>query len=373
MKVVVAIDSFKGCMTSLEAGRAAAEGVLQACPDAETDIIETADGGEGTMSALAAAFAAVPVKCRVTDPLGRPFTAAYFISPCGTALVEVAAASGLGLLKDDERNPAKTSSYGTGMLIAHALKAGAKRLIIGLGGSATVDGGTGLLAALGAVFGDGDGRVFVPCGGADMGRIASVTLPAFPRGVNLTIAADVDNPLCGPQGAARVFGPQKGASPSDVERLEAGMTRWAALLGAAASLPGAGAAGGIGAALAAWSGAQIVRGIETVLDAVGFDRRIVGADLVITGEGRLDSQTLMGKAPAGVLRRCVAAGVPCAVLGGSVDPEAHLADSGFSAVAAIAPESTSLAERMNPAVAARNLRLAARELTRRSISRNGGC
>ncbi len=329
VRILIAIDSFKGSLSSREAADALAAGLLEADPHFETESVEIADGGEGTLEALASAGVLVPVD--TSDPLCRPCRAAYLRCADGDrAVVELARASGLTLLSAMERDPLVTTTYGTGVLVRAAIDAGARRVILAVGGSATNDGGTGICAALGVVFRDDRGREVTPCGGA-LSRIRSVDfdgVPAHVRAAEIIVATDVRNVLCGPEGAAHVYAPQKGASEDAVGILDEGLGALANVLSRhcgrdIASLPGTGAAGGVGAGLAALFNARIVPGFETIADLMGLDRLIARADLVVTGEGKVDAQTLHGKAPLGVARLAHRAGVPVLVVGGAIEPEAE--------------------------------------------------
>jgi glycerate kinase len=319
MKVILAPDSFKGCLTAREAADALADGLHRAAPSCAVASVPVADGGEGFCEAIFTAKGGKWVQADTVDPLGRPLRARYAL--CGdTAVIETAAASGLPLLRPEERHPLLTSSYGTGLLIRDALQRGCRKLLIGLGGSATHDAGTGLLTALGFRFLDASGKELAGCG-ASLGRIAQIdrsnVLPALAQ-KQIVAACDVDTPFCGTGGAAETFAPQKGATPEEVRLLDAGTQAFAALIGEGVLVPGAGAAGGIGGALHALLGARLESGIDLVLDAAGFDTLLAGADLVITGEGRLDGQTVRGKAAAGILRRAQQLGVPVAAVCGRV-------------------------------------------------------
>lgn len=357
MKIVVACDSFKGCLSSSEAGDAAALGIRSSRPDADVVVIPVGDGGEGTMAAIAAASGACAVSCRASGPLGQPLTAEYFITPSNTALIETASASGLGLVNMEDRNPLVTTTCGTGELISDALARGCRDFIIGFGGSATCDGGAGLLAALGARFFDEDGCEFTPCGGESLIRIKSIDLSRFNEkvaGARFTLALDVSNILCGPTGAAAVFAPQKGADAASVTILERALEHWSAITGAkAARTPGAGAAGGAASAFMAFTQCVPRRGIDLVLGFSHFDDKIRGASLIITGEGRVDRQTLMGKAPYGILK--ASRDIPVVVIGGEVDDRELLLAAGFAEALAIAPGSEPLSERLDPTNARINI------------------
>jgi glycerate kinase len=323
--VVVAPAPFKGALAAAEAARAVAAGVRLAVPGVETRAVPVADGGEGTLDALVAAAGGRRRGAAVSDPLGRPVEAGLGELPGGVAVVELAQASGYERLAQAERDPERTGTWGTGELIRAALDLGASRIVVGLGGSATTDGGLGLARALGILALDAAGAP-VEGRGADMARVASLDLsgrdPRLER-VAIRVACDVDNPFHGPRGAARVFGPQKGASPEAVERLDAGLANLAGVVRRATgvdlqAVPGAGAAGGAAGALHALLGAELTPGAPLVLDAVRFRERLEGAGLCITGEGRLDETSLAGKAPAAVAAACREAGVPCVALCGEV-------------------------------------------------------
>lgn len=326
MKIVIAPDSFKGSLSARQAVSAMTAGVRRVFSAADIVGIPVADGGEGTVDALLAACGGRTVRVPAHDPLGRDICAAYGLLPDGTAVVETAAASGLTLLRPEERDALHASSFGTGELIRHALAGGAHRLILGLGGSATTDGGMGLARALGISFLDADGAV-LPDGGAALLRLDRIDRRAImpeAEKCEFIIAGDVRNPLTGEAGAAAVFAPQKGADRAQVQLLEAALSRYAAVLARqlesdAAQREGAGAAGGIGCAMRALFGAVMRSGIDLVLDAAGFDAAVADADLVLTGEGQLDAQSACGKVPAGVARRAKALrSIPVIAIGGAI-------------------------------------------------------
>jgi glycerate kinase len=331
MKVIVAPDSFKGTLTAREAALAMAAGVRQAHPDAEIVLIPLADGGEGTMETLVVATGGETVTRTVMGPLGEPVQASFGLIGEGrrTAVIEMAQASGLGLVPVERRDPRVTTTYGVGELMRAAAQSGAHEILIGLGGSATNDGGAGAMQALGVRFLDTDGRE-LEHGGAALARLASIDLTGFDfpkERVLIRVASDVRNPLIGPEGASAVYGPQKGATPEMVLELDRALAKYAAVLKRdlgcdVADLPGAGAAGGLGAALAAFLGATSQSGIDVVMDTVDFESKARGAYWVLTGEGYLDSQTLSGKLIAGLLARCRTVGVPVMAFGGGVDRSA---------------------------------------------------
>jgi glycerate kinase len=339
VRIVIAPDSFKGSLAAADAAEAVARGLLRERPDAEVLLRPMADGGEGTVAAaLRAGYE--PRTVTVTGPDGRPVEAEFAVDGT-TAVVEMAAAAGLGLLR--ELAPTTATTRGVGELLLAALDAGATRVVIGLGGSATTDGGAGLLQALGVRLLDADGSD-VPPGGAGLARLDRIDAGARdPRldGLEVQVATDVDNPLTGPTGAAAVYGPQKGATPEQVAELDAALGRFAAVvrrdLGVELEgLPAMGAAGGTTAGIAAVLTSSVGSGAELVADLVGLDEALAGADLVVTGEGSLDSQTLRGKAPAVVLARARAAGVPCVGLAGRVQlDDDELREAGFAGAGAL--------------------------------------
>lgn len=320
-------------MTALEAADAMAAGIRHVHPETEIVRLPLADGGEGTVGALVAATAGEIRTALVTGPLGEMVEAQWgLLGPSGeTAVVEMAEAAGLPLVPPAERDVKQATTYGVGELLLAAVQSSATHVVVGLGGSATNDGGAGALQALGVRFFDAAGALLPQkLGGSDLLRLASMDTTGlrFPVGtVTVTIASDVTNPLLGPNGASAVYGPQKGASTGDVALLDAALANYAAVLKRdggkdVATLPGAGAAGGLRAGLMAVLDAQVQSGIDLVLDTAGFDEKLAGADWVWTGEGHIDAQTLQGKAISGVLRRCRQFGVPVLAFGGSVDSNA---------------------------------------------------
>lgn len=331
MKNIILIpDSFKGTMSSAQVCDLMAQAIRPGFPQARLVTIPVADGGEGSVDAFLSAMGGEKIACPVQGPYGKPVEAFY--GRIGdTAVIEMAAAAGLPLVGEDRR-VADTTTYGVGQLMHAAIDAGAKKLIVGLGGSATNDGGCGAAAALGMRFYDSAGRRFVPVGGT-LARIDSISaehLYTKGRKIEIVTMCDIDNPLCGAQGAAAVFGPQKGADAETITLLDEGLAHLAALakrdLGAdVLHLPGAGAAGGMGGGMVAFFGSALQMGIETVLDAVGFDALLADAGLVLTGEGRLDSQSLRGKVVVGVARRARKQGVPVFAVVGDVAQGAEAA------------------------------------------------
>ncbi len=365
-KIVIASDSFKGSLTSSEVADAVSEGVRRHHPSAEIIRINVADGGEGTTAAILDSTEGELVTLEVSDPLGRKIEASYGLIDHGrTAVIEIAAASGLTLLSHSERNPMYTSTFGTGEMIADALKRGCRKFMIGLGGSATNDGGMGMLTALGYEFYDKEGRRLDACG-ASLGKISTFDGSAAVQKLDeseFIIACDVNNPLYGHNGAACVFGPQKGADGSMVVNLDNGLRNLSEIikikLGKDVSyIPGAGAAGGLGGAFIAFMNARLVPGIEMVLDAIKFDDLVHGADLVITGEGRIDRQTPMGKVPYGVLKRAKNMGIKTIVLGGSIEECAETRSMGFDALIQITPAGMPIETAMQPEIAKSNIKQA---------------
>ena len=369
MRYLCAPDSFKESLTAAEAARAMAEGIRRGDPDAEIRCLPMADGGEGTARALADATGGTMLTAGAHDPLGRPVQAGFALLGDGrTAVVETAAASGLALLRPSERDPKATTSYGTGELIRAALDAGAETIIVGLGGSATNDAGCGLLQALGVRLLDHDGRDVRP-GGAALAEVERVDLSGLDRrlgDVHVIAACDVTNPLTGPEGASAVFGPQKGATAQMIDRLDSGLRHYARIIARdldidVLSLEGGGAAGGMGAALYAFCGAQLRPGIEIVTDALQLAERVADADLVITGVGRIDSQTIHGKVPVGVARVAKRFNVPVIGIAGSLTADVgvvhqHGLDAVFSVLYTICTLDEALAN------AAANLRMTARNV-----------
>lgn len=329
MKITIASDSFKGSKTSRQAAALIEEGAKRVFPAAEYLKIPIADGGEGTVEALVGGLNGTLKLVECTDPLGRPVQASY-----GTigdkAVIEMAASSGLTLLAENERDPRVTSTYGTGQLILAAMEAGCRDITVGIGGSATNDGGTGMAAALGFRFLDAAGKPLPPGGAAlaDLAQIDHSAVHPQLRDTRFHVACDVDNPLLGKQGASHIYGPQKGASPQTVDELNAALTRLADITEAwkgreMRTIPGAGAAGGLGFGLIAFCDAQQKSGIDTILDIVDFNRRIEGSSLVITGEGRIDGQSLRGKVPIGVAARCRPAEIPVLAVVGAIGPDSR--------------------------------------------------
>lgn len=372
-KIVIACDSFKGSLTSEEAGFFAARGIKRILPEAEVGIIPIADGGEGTLDVLARGGRGEKVSCTVSDPLGRDITSSYIIIG-GKAVIEVAEACGLTLLSPEERDPRFTTSRGVGQLIIDAMNRGCTEILVGLGGSAINDGGTGMLRAFGFRFLDEKGEP-IEEGGLALSRLASIESRGEVerlKKVKFTVAVDVSNPLTGPLGASLVFSRQKGADETTAVSLDKAMENFAGVtteyFGEDLSrTAGAGAAGGLGYAFRAFLDAETVAGIDMILDTVDFDAEISDADLVITGEGKMDSQTLGGKAPVGVLKRCLRANIPVVAICGGVQPEAkeNLIKAGFKDIIAVTPEGTPLEEAMRHSEASRNVELAGEKIARK--------
>ena len=357
MKLVIAPDSFKESLSARAVAEAIAAGWARVYPDAELQLCPMADGGEGTVDALLSATGGKLQQTRVSGPLGDPVEAHWGLLPDAQAIIEMAEASGLHRVEPGRRDVLAASSHGTGELIRAALDAGVRRIVLGLGGSATNDGGAGLLAALGVRFLDREGQE-LPLGGAALARLSQIDLTGLDTRlaqVEVMVAADVDNPLCGPRGASAVFGPQKGASPEQVAQLDEALGHYADVMAATLGedlrdFPGVGAAGGLGFAARAVLRAGFRPGVELVAELSGLVQAMQGADLVITGEGRLDGQSLHGKTPVGVARIARAAGVPVIALAGSLgDGYQRLYAEGIGAAFSLAPGPLSLEQAMQQA------------------------
>ncbi|MEK4300098.1 glycerate kinase [Oceanobacillus sp. FSL W8-0428] len=330
MKIIVAPDSFKGSLSAVEAANSINKGIKNAFPEAETVLIPVADGGEGTLETLVAATQGEIRKVVVIDPLGNKVEAEYgVLGDKKTCVIEMAAASGLTLISNEELSPLETTTYGTGQLIKQALDDGFTSFVVGLGGSATNDGGAGMLQALGLKISDADGNE-IGYGGGALDKIDSIDTSSFDSRVKscqFLIASDVENPLIGPNGASHIFGPQKGATPDIIEQLDKNLAHWADQVAQVTGfklhdMPGAGAAGGIGGAFQAFFPCELERGIDVVLDYSNINQSLAGTDLVITGEGRVDGQTASGKTPLGVAQRAKTQGIPTVILAGSVSEDA---------------------------------------------------
>lgn len=354
MKIVVAPDSFKGSVTALQAANAMETGLRRIFPAATIEKIPMADGGEGTVQSLVDATGGHFQTRRVLAPLGDEVDAQFGILADGeTAVIEMAAASGLTLVPPDKRNPLKTTTYGTGQLIRAALEAGCRRLIIGIGGSATNDGGAGMAEALGVKLLDANGNP-IPRGGGGLGTLATIDITGLHPAIAETdttdtvVACDVNNPLTGPEGASHVYGPQKGATSTIIETLDAHLAHFDAVLTQTLgksfnAIPGAGAAGGLGAGLMAFLNAELRLGVDIMIDAVKLNERIKGASLVFTGEGQLDFQTVFGKTPVGVAKVAKAYDIPViAIAGGIAEGAEAVYDAGIDAMLGIVHEPMSL-------------------------------
>lgn len=363
-RIILAIDSFKGCLSSAEL----AEVIIRFCtnryPELQFRTVSVSDGGEGLLEALAPTRPTREIRLNVHDPLMRNLEARYLIADRGrTAILEMAAAAGLPLLSPPERNPLATTTFGVGELIADALDRGCRHFLMGIGGSATNDAGTGMLQALGFRLLDSLGNE-LPGTGASLEQIATIdrqnVRPSL-REASFEIACDVNNPFYGTNGAAYVFAPQKGADLPMVERLDRGLRNFANVLHAFSgkqidTVAGAGAAGGLGGCLMALLGAKLRPGIELILDTTGFDLLIEDASLIFTGEGRMDRQTLMGKVPSGVLERGMKRGIPVIALAGRIDDREQLLAAGFSDLFEISPREIPLSRAMEKNTTAENIR-----------------
>ena len=370
MKVVLAIDSYKGSISGTEAGEAAALGIKDVFPECECVVCTVADGGEGTTEAIVAGAGGEYRTARVSDPLGRGIDASFGVLPTGAAVIEMSAAAGITLVSDFERDVMRSDTYGVGELILAALDMGIREFIIGIGGSATNDGGVGMLRALGYRFLKGDGEP-IERGAAGLSALAKIDpsgADARLRDCSFTVASDVKNPLTGPLGATYIYGPQKGVAPNMMPILDGYLKRYAELTAeliptADPEAAGAGAAGGLGFALVSYLGAHLEAGVEVVLRAARLEDKLLDADLVITGEGRMDAQSAMGKLPAGVAALAKKHGKPVVALAGAVlDGAEELCGCGIDAVLSILRRPMTLAEAMDKEAAAANLRAAARQV-----------
>ena len=358
MKIVIAPQGFKGNLTALEVAKAIETGVKRIVPDARTVLKPMADGGEGTVQALVDATGGEFIDTQVTGPLGERLTARWgILSDQTTAVIEMAAASGLPLVPPEKRNPLITTTYGTGELIKAALDKGCRKLIIGIGGSATNDGGAGMAQALGAKLLDAKGKE-LPFGGAALARLEHIDISGMdPRlkDFEVTLASDVNNPLCGPRGASAIYGPQKGATPELVKQLDSALSHYADIIKRDLGVdfkevPGAGAAGGLGLGLMVFLKARMVPGIDVVIQATNLAKDLKGADLVFTAEGRIDCQSAMGKVPTGVAMKAKEFGATVIALGGEVAEDCRVVyDQGIDAVMSIAPGPISLEQSMKDA------------------------
>ena len=362
MKVVIAIDSLKGSLSSMEAGMAIKDGILAAKPDAEVIVKPLADGGEGTTDALIEGMNGERIDLTVTGPMHTPVDAYYgYLKDTNTAVMEMASAAGITLVPDSEKNPLLATSYGVGEMINDAIQRGCRNFIIGIGGSVTNDGGIGMLKALGVRFLDENGEDAGE-GGQALAKVARIDVSGMNpllKECHIQVACDVNNPLCGENGSTYVYGPQKGVTEDMKKTLDEAMAHFARVTSETLendymNIPGAGAAGGLGYAFLAYTGATLTPGIELILDAVGLEEELSGADVVVTGEGRLDFQTAMGKAPVGVARLAKKYNAKVIAFAGSVTKEATACNKeGIDAFFPILRGVCTLAEAMDP-VAARN-------------------
>ncbi len=368
MKVVIAMDSFKGSMTSMEAGKAAAEGVQKVFPVAEIVVKPLADGGEGTMEALVEGIGGEMISVQVSDPIGRRIVAKYaevtIANGQKTAVIEMAQAAGLTLLTAEERNPLKTTTYGVGELIHHAIDRGCRDFLIGIGGSATNDGGMGMLRALGYCFWDDNQQEI--CSPQELGKIKQIYGKDVRKELGdctFRIACDVTNPLCGKNGATYVYGPQKGLAKGNLEAVDKAMNSYADAVAQFAgkdnrNIPGAGAAGGMGFAFVSMLGGKLLPGAELVMQATGLEESMKDADIFLTGEGRIDAQTAMGKAPMAAALKAKEKSPKCRVLAlaGQVQPGAEkCVDTGFDEIYGITPEKMPIEQAMQQETAKQNM------------------
>ncbi|MBA7710197.1 Glycerate 2-kinase [subsurface metagenome] len=372
VKVVIAPQGFKGNLTALQVSQAIDEGIRRVVPSVVTSLVPMADGGEGTTQALVDAIGGDMIAVEVTGPMGGCITAHWGLLSDGvTAVIEMAAASGLGLVPPEKRNPLLATTYGTGELIRHALEKGCRKIIIGIGGSATNDGGAGMAQALGAGLLDAKGTP-IKFGGAALADLEHIDIPTIPPRLadgDILLACDVDNPLCGPEGASYVYGPQKGATEEMVVQLDTALAHYADVIERDLGIdirdvPGAGAAGGLGAGLMVFLKARLLPGVDVIIQATGLARHLKEATLVFTGEGRIDSQTASGKTPVGVAKKAKEFGLPVIAIAGEIgDGYQAVYEQGIDTVFSIAPgpisfsQSTRMAERLTTDVAERAMRL----------------
>ena len=364
MKVVIAIDSLKGSLSSMEAGMAIKDGILAAKPDAEVIVKPLADGGEGTTDALIEGMNGERIDLTVTGPMHTPVDAYYgYLKDTNTAVMEMASAAGITLVPDSEKNPLLATSYGVGEMINDAIQRGCRNFIIGIGGSVTNDGGIGMLKALGVRFLDENGEDAGE-GGQALAKIARIDVSGMNpllKECHIQVACDVNNPVCGKNGSTYVYGPQKGVTEDMKKTLDEAMAHFARVTSETLendymNTPGAGAAGGLGYAFLAYTGAALTPGIELILDAVGLEEELSGADVVVTGEGRLDFQTAMGKAPVGVARLAKKYNAKVIAFAGSVTKEATACNKeGIDAFFPILRGVCTLAEAMDPVTARNNM------------------
>lgn len=372
MRIVIAIDSFKDSLSSMQAGNAVRDAVLDICVDAQVSVRPLADGGEGTVDALATGLDGEMIEIPVTGPLGTPVTGKYCILSDGTAVMEMASAAGITLVPLEMRDPMQTTTYGVGEMIRDAINRGCRRFIMGIGGSATNDGGAGMLSALGFELLD-EGGCPIHLGGKGLEALTAIrtdnVLPTL-KECTFRVACDVTNPLCGPNGCSTVFGPQKGATPETIAKMDGWLKKYAMLAAvvsnkADANCPGTGAAGGLGFAFLAFLNATLEPGIHIILDETRLESFIQDADIVVTGEGRLDSQTVMGKAPIGVARLAKKYGKKVIAFSGCITDGATACNNhGIDAFFPIIPGVVTLEEALDPENAYKNLQNTARQVFR---------
>lgn len=364
MKIVIAVDSFKGCLSSVEAGNAVAQGILRADSDADINVVPLADGGEGTLDALVQGMHGQIHTVTVMGSIGRPVCCSYgWVPEQQTAIIEASGAAGITLVPREQLNPMLATTYGVGEIIRNAINRGCRKFIVGIGGSATNDGGVGMLQALGYEFLDEYGHP-IPLGAAGLEKLHHIrdrhVMPEL-KECTFRIACDVTNPLCGNNGASAVFGPQKGADPSTIALMDQWLNEYAMLTlernpKADPDCPGAGAAGGLGFGFMAYTNATLESGIQIVIDTTNLEERIAHSDIVITGEGRIDEQTAMGKGPGGVARLAKSMGKPVIAFAGSVTPGASVCNQyGIDAYFPILRGVSTIDEALNPENATRNL------------------
>ena len=382
-KIVIVIDSFKGCLTSSEVIQAATDGILQIDPFCEVVQIPISDGGEGLLATLFPLFKAQKRTISAHGPLMELIQGEYGISYDGkTALIEMAKVNGLPLVPKDKRDPMYTTTYGTGELIYDALEQGCRNFIIGIGGSATNDAGLGMLQALGFRFLDKEGNL-LGTGGQILSKVAQIDRseihPALAT-THFTIACDVKNPFCGPNGAAYIFASQKGATPETIRELDKGMQSFSQVILSEIGIniidyPGAGAAGGLGGGFMAFLHAELKSGIQLILETLHFEEQIKDADLIITGEGKMDQQTIMGKVPFGILQVAQKQQIPVIAIAGSIEDIELLNKAGFQGVFSITPKPISLEKAMEPNMAQKHIRQLVSQIfsTIHSVKNHFGC
>lgn len=370
-KVVIAIDSFKGCMDSLTAGEAVKRGIERADFPSDVEIFALADGGEGTSAALSCALGADEVLLSVCGPVGRPVSCGYWISKDKkTAIMEMSACAGITLVSDAEKDPERTTTYGVGEMILDAAGRGCEHIMIGIGGSATNDGGIGMLAALGFEFFDAEGDPIAPYGAIAAGQVAAIREDKVSESVKncrFSVACDVTNPLCGELGCSAVFAAQKGADAESIARMDRYLESYADVVEgfnsrAVRNASGAGAAGGLGFAFLAFFDSELVAGAELVISESGLGKAIADADIVVTGEGMMDAQSSMGKAPSAVARAAKKQGKTVIAFCGAIGGDGDLAVDGIDAIFSIQTSPVSLEEAMRPEVAVKNLTFTAKNV-----------